>query len=118
MACVQRGWAMARTIPKIAATRRARRRSCLSRTRVRYFFWLARRNSIAAHGTRRWRRRLMRWMTIGAATRGRPHHSIGRKSNVGTPGSTVEKGQTAMLARRERNFTSAASTGSPVRMRE
>ena len=60
----------------------------------------------------------MRWMTIGAATKGRPHHNNGRKSNVGTPGSTVGNDHTAMLARRERNFTSAASTGSPVRMRE
>ena len=53
MAAVQRGWAMASTIPRIAATRRARRSNCLRSTRVRYFFWLARRNSIAAHGTRR-----------------------------------------------------------------
>jgi hypothetical protein len=64
-------------MPATTAVRRRRRRISLSSTRVRYFRWLARRNSMAANFTRRWRSRLMRWMTTGAAASGSPHQSNG-----------------------------------------
>ena len=51
------------------------------------------------------------WMITGAATSGSPHQTSDGKSNVGMR-------QTGIRARRERNFTRAASSGSPVRTRE
>ena len=71
------------TTASTASTRNSSSSICLSNTRVRYFRWLATKNSIAAHGTFRCRSKLIRWMMIGAAVSGRPHHSNDRKSNVG-----------------------------------
>ena len=42
--------------------------SCLKMTQVRCFFWLTRRNSMAAHSTRWWRSMLIKWINTGAAT--------------------------------------------------
>ena len=62
------GWATISTTAAIAAIRSSSSSSCLSRTQVRFFFWLTSRNSIAAHGTRRWRIMLIRWINTGSAS--------------------------------------------------
>ena len=50
----------------MAAIRSSSSSSCLRMIQVRCFRWLTRRNSMAAHWTRRWRIMLIRWINTGS----------------------------------------------------
>jgi hypothetical protein len=65
------------TSSSTASTRSSSTIHCSMRRRFLLRFSAASKNSIAAHGTRRNRRRLSRWMTMGTAHSGSAHSSAG-----------------------------------------
>ena len=75
------GWATMSTTAATAMIRSSNSSSCLRMIQVRCFRWLSRRNSMAAHSTRRWRSMLIRWINTGAATTAVPRATVDERND-------------------------------------